>query len=317
MGHDVKSIRKKFRERGVFYTDPELAQMLKSYLPDDITEVYDPTCGSGSLLSVFPDNVRKYGQEIDPEQAEEARKNLVNAEIATGDTLTYPAFINRRFKAISANYPFSVKWDPEANKDNPIFEGAPCLPPPSKADYAFILHIIHCLADDGVAAVLGFPGILYRGQREGEIRKWLIERNLIDRVVLIEGDHFVDTKTSTALLVFRKNRQKRTVTMRDNLLNLEREVSLEEIAKQGYNLSVNSYVENPAEVRVWRDPVEMEAEAQAIALKRIRAEISFSILAAETEAIVFGGQPRDINPFLDKIQDIVNEFRRNPKIMEI
>ena len=106
--YSVKEIRKKFKEQGVFYTDKRLAKFIASFIPDGIEEVYDPTCGSGNLLSVFPDSVRKFGQEIDATQAEEARHRLVNSEIAVGDTLEAPAFMGRKFKAIVANPPFST-----------------------------------------------------------------------------------------------------------------------------------------------------------------------------------------------------------------
>ena len=97
MSYSVKSIRKQFAAHGVFYTDIKLAEILRDIVSanGDVIDVYDPTCGSGNLLSVFPDEVRKYGQELNPEQAEEARERLVNCEIVAGDTLPAPAFLGR------------------------------------------------------------------------------------------------------------------------------------------------------------------------------------------------------------------------------
>ena len=229
MSHSVKSIRKQFAERGVFYTDLRLAERLKEIVSavTPITEVYDPTCGCGNLLSVFPDYVTKYGQELDGEQAEEAAK-LPNAHIVAGDTLAAPAFVNHKFRHIVANYPFSVKWTPHADER---WSAAPCLPPPSRADYAFILHILSMLADDGIAAVLGFPGILYRGQKEGTIRRWLVERNVIDSVTMIEGGYFEDTKIATVLIVFRKNRSSNTIRFADNLSGKDITVGIEQVKK--------------------------------------------------------------------------------------
>lgn len=203
--YSVKGIRKKFKDHGVFYTDERLAKFIVSFIPDGITEVYDPTCGSGNLLSVFPDNVKKFGQEIDAGQAEEARHRLVNCEIAVGDTLEQPAFMGRKFRGIVANPPFSIKWQPPSLPDG-RFSTAPVFPPPGKADYAFILHILYYLADDGVASVLNFPGVLYRGKREYTLRKWIVERNLIDSVTLVDGGYFEDTTISTALIVFKNGR---------------------------------------------------------------------------------------------------------------
>lgn len=305
MEHNLKSIRQHFKDNGVFYTDIAMAELLKSLVPDNITEVYDPTCGDGALLSVFDDDVRKFGQELDPQQAKVASERLVNSEIAVGDTLTSPAFINRRFKAIVANPPFSKKWCPEGQEASPIFEGAPCLPPPSKADYAFLLHVLHCLADDGVAAVVNFPGICYRGQREGKLRQWLIERNVIDKVILMEGGHFVDTKVGTVIFVLRKDRKHTSIFMRANALNIEREVNLTEIVSNRYSLSVSSYIQPTEPELPPVDTRKLENEARARAVKKIRAEIQFSQMVAQMEGW-------SIEPFLDDIQDVVKEFRTQP-----
>ncbi len=99
----------------------------------------------------------KYGQEINADQLEVARASLENFDGYCGDTLTDPFFIDRKFSLIVANPPFSVSWNPPTE-----YLGHTVLPPKSKADYAFIMHILHCLADNGQAIVLGFPGILYR-----------------------------------------------------------------------------------------------------------------------------------------------------------
>src|SRR5574344_2114899 len=206
--YNIKSIKEEFKAKGIFYTTNELALLIKSFVDIETDEVYDPTCGNGSLLSVFDDDVKKYGQEINNHQLEEAKNKLKNFYGYCGDTLKDPAFNDKKFKCIVANPPFSIAWEP------PILNGvftddrfrlAPALPQKSKADYAFILHILHYLANDGIAVVLNFPGILYRGNSEGKIRKWIVEQNYIDKVVLIPGKTVVDTTIETALIVFRKN----------------------------------------------------------------------------------------------------------------
>lgn len=242
--YNIKNIREDFKSKGIFYTDIKLADKLKSFLPEDITEVYDPTCGSGNLLSVFNDEVRKYGQEINPSQAKEAIDRLVNADIATGDTLVNPAFLGKKFKAIIANYPFSIKYNiADINPFDPRFMPLPCLAPESKADYMFIAHILYYLDDYGTAVTLNFPGILYRGNKERKIREWILRNNYIDEVVQIEGGYFVDTQISTALFVFKKNRDKDTVKFSDNLTGKSRDVFLSEIYDNDCNLSVSSYIE--------------------------------------------------------------------------
>lgn len=180
----IKNIRQEFKDNGIFYTPLALAERLKSYVDIEPTSVYDPTCGAGNLLSVFQENVKKYGQELDAEQL--ALIDLPNFEGYAGDTLTDDKFKDMQFDCIVANPPFSVKWEPDALTDDIRFKCCPELPPPSKADWAFMLHILHHLKDNGIAAVLEFPGILYRGQREGKVRRWFVENNYIDRVVIFQ-----------------------------------------------------------------------------------------------------------------------------------
>lgn len=283
MSLSIKNIRKDFRARGVFYTPPALALKLMSFVDIDTDEVYDPTCGDGGLLSVFPDGVRKYGQEIDPEQARLARESLVNAEIAVGDTLAAPAFPGRRFRVIVANPPFSVAWDNSSAAGDERFRKCPAVPPKSKADYAFLLHILAMLADGGEAVVLNFPGILYRGNSEGAIRKWMVERNVIEKVVRIPKNSFVDTSIETALLVLRKGRTESGILFRDEETGKERSAGLDEIMGNGYNLSVNCYVQPDEPERPAVDPYALEIEAQDAALRKVKAELDFSAAVAELE----------------------------------
>lgn len=309
MSYSVKSIRKQFAEHGVFYTDLKLAEILKDILCAHgvVDEVYDPTCGSGNLLSVFPDNVRKYGQELNPQQAEEAQQRLVNADIAIGDTLVEPAFQDRKFKYITANYPFSVKWEPV---DDERWKDAPCLPPPSKADYAFIMHIISMMSEDGIAAVLGFPGILYRGQREGKIREWIVEQNLIESVTLIEGGYFEDTKVATALVVFRKDKSDTTIRFADHEHDTEYVASIDEVRENGYNLSPTSYIEIE-DTRPEIDPVAKEIEARQGVLMRLEGQLKFSQGAIEIHKMLGLSPLPPISEFINDILGIVVKYVNN------
>lgn len=299
MGYSVKQIRKQFAEQGVFYTDEKLARMLADTVSagDDVVDVYDPTCGAGNLLAVFPDDVEKYGQEIDATQAEVARQRLTNAHIVTGDTLLNPAFTERKFRHIVANYPFSIKWQPFAD---PRWDAAPTLPPPSKADYVFILHIVSMLADDGVAAVLGFPGILYRGAREGKIREWLVRENLIESVTHIEKGYFEDTSIPTALIVFRKGKATTDVVFRDHERGLEATASLDDIVANDFNLSPQGYIVVEEE-RPEPDLVALEMSARSLALRNLEAQINYSRGAIEIHN-TFGLTP--LPPLADFLRDI-------------
>lgn len=309
MSHSIKSIRNKFKENGVFYSDPRMAEKMKSLLPAGVDEVYDPTCGDGALLAVFPDEVRKYGQELDPQQAQVARERLANAEIAEGDVLTAPAFLNRQFKYILANPPFGTKWNIDAASSSPIFEMAPCLPPPGKGDYAFILHILHVLSDDGTAVVLNFPGVLYRGQREGRLRQWIIERNVIDRIEHMEGGYFEDTKVATAIIVFKKQRSKDTITFADHETGLEREVTLDEIRENGYTLNVQNYVHSE-EPDKWAnfDPIEAERLARGKVLQQLKVQMEFSKSAIELHKMMGWPELPPMSEFVKEIYQITNQY---------
>jgi type I restriction enzyme M protein len=294
--YNLKSIRQDFKSKGIFYTQPELAAYIRGMLPDEVDEVYDPTCGNGGLLSAFGDDVQKYGQDINADQVAEAQRRLANFHGAVGDTLREPAFVGRRFRWIVANPPFSIKWTPVSDAQ---FEGLPCLPPPSKADFAFLAHILHYLADDGMAAVLGFPGILYRGQREGKIRQWMVERGYIEKVIHIKGGHFVDTSIATCLLVLRKNRADSSVTFEMN--GRRRTVELDEIREQGFVLSPSSYIVEEV-VREAVDPAELNQQACQAHLRRLRAELDIERMVAAIEGW-------SVDPFIDDIVRLAESYR--------
>lgn len=299
MSYNLKSIKEEFKKNGVFYTPPELALYLKNYIPENITEVYDPTCGDGGLLSVFPDEVKKYGQELNPEQLEVAKQRLVNFEWIAGDTLKNPAFMDHKFEAIVANPPFSVAREPHTDQRR---EQVPALPPKSKADYAFLLHILHLLSPTGTAVVLNFPGILYRGNAEGKIRQRLLEQGVIKEVRIIPGKQFVDTPIATVLLVLQKNRNENTVTFSE----WERSIiiPLEQIAENWYNLTVSQYLPEEKEEIPPVDPHELERKSRQGFLSLIVEQISFSKTIAELE----GREWRDFCDEIIKVaQDIKNQ----------
>lgn len=300
--YSVKAIRQQFKQAGVFYTDQTLAVMMRDLLPEMPEEVYDPTCGNGSLLSVFPDHVRKYGQDINAEQVEAAARRLTSFTGASGDTLKEPAFIGKKFKAIVANPPFSIAWAPTMDER---FEKLPCLPPKSKADYAFLAHILHYLSDDGTAVTLNFPGILYRGNAEGKIRQWFIENNYIDQVTAIDGGHFTDTAIATAIVVLKKNRTSQTVRFTHN--ELAADVPIEQIASEGFELSVSRYIdETPRKEAV--NPVALEEEALASFLKNIDNELTFE----ETVRALEGWE---MQPVYDAVRDIVSRHERRGRMV--
>lgn len=292
----IKSIRQEFRKDGVFYTPPELAEKLKEYVDIKPKNVYDPTCGAGNLLRVFDDEVDKYGQEIDAEQLHGI--DIPNFHGAVGDTLLHDAFSEMKFDCIVANPPFSVKWEPEKLAEDLRFSIAPAMAPPSKADWAFMLHILYHLADDGVAVVLEFPGILYRGQREGKIRQWFIENNYIDKIVNVPGNTFEDTAIATCLIVLRKNRTTTDIVIEND--GVSRAVSLDEIAQNSYVLSPSTYVYKEPE-RIELNPDEIKADARKSFLRTLRATLDMERLTCKLD----GGS---IQPFIDDIRQVLTEY---------
>lgn len=294
--YSLKTIRKQFKDKGVFYTPPELAKMLMEYIPFTPSRVYDPTCGRGNLLSVFGDDIEKYGQDIDADAIADASKRLVNFHGAVGDVLADPKYIDMRFDAIVANPPFSVQW--QETRDG-IFAFAPAVPSKSKADFAFLIHILWMLSDDGVAVVLNSPGIGYRGGREQIIRQWMIEQNYVDKVVHIPGDTFADTAIATLLLVLKKRRDTTDVHFEDKEHGQEKTVTLEDIRSADYTLSVSRYIERIVE-KPKVDTAALEALARDLAITRIRAEIKMSKMIASIEGWDYSEFILDIRKAIDE-----------------
>ena len=308
MAISAKRFRADLKKHGIFYTDAALAKEIKSYCPPDVKEVYDPTCGDGMLLSVFDDDVKKYGQDILAEQVECARQNIPNFTGVVGDTLLDPAFTDKKFKCIVANPPFSIRWSPDQLKDDDRFTAAPVLPPPGKADYAFILHILHYLADDGVAVCLSFPGVLYRGQREGKIREWLVRQNYVDKVIHISGGHFEDTQIATCILVLRKNKTDTRIHMIDTEINMDRVVEFDEVEQYDFNLSVNMYVQKPEE-KEEVDPVALQRGAREASLRRLNGELNFDRMVCELERQSGNTAAEfDFLAYLHQIRDLVDAY---------
>ena len=292
----IRNIRQEFKDNGIFYTPLALAEKLKSYVDIEPESVYDPTCGAGNLLGVFPGDVKKYGQELDPEQL--ALVDAPNFTGYAGDTLTDDKFEGIQFDCIVANPPFSIKWNPDLLAGDVRFKDCPALPPPSKADWAFMLHILHHLSDSGVAAVLEFPGILYRGQKEGKVRRWFVENNYIDRVVNIPGNTFEDTSIATCVIVLKKNRNTTDIIFQDG--ERTETVPYSAIEENDFNLSVNVYLP-PIVEKEEIDPAVLENKARRSFLERLRKELDFDKMVCELEG-------SSIQPFINAIRKILKEY---------
>lgn len=212
---------------GEFFTPQTVSKLiaqLAMHGQSQINKIYDPACGSGSLLLQAKKQFDKhivdegfFGQEINHTTYNLARMNMflhnINYDkfhITLGDTLVNPALKNELpFDAIVSNPPYSIKWigsdDPTLINDE-RFAPAGVLAPKSKADFAFILHALNYLSAKGRAAIVSFPGIFYRGGAEGKIRKYLIDNNYVETVIQLPNNLFFGTSIATCILVLAKNK---------------------------------------------------------------------------------------------------------------
>ena len=318
---------------GEFFTPAEVSELLTrlgTVGKTEVNKVYDPACGSGSLLLkavkvLGADGVRNgfYGQEINITTYNLCRINMFlhdigydKFSIACEDTLTRPMhWDDEPFELIVSNPPYSIKWagDSDATLINdPRFAPAGVLAPKSKADLAFVMHCLSWLAANGTAAIVCFPGILYRGGAEKKIRQYLVDNNFIDCVIQLPGNLFFGTSIATCILVLKKNKpDNRTlfldasrefvkVTNNNKLTeeNIARIVDAfarreeephfahlagyEEIRAQEYNLSVSTYVE-PEDTREQIDIVKLNAEIAQIVAREEELRVEIEKIIGEIE----------------------------------
>ena len=211
---------------GEYYTPQEVSELLTrlaTYGKTKVNKVYDPACGSGSLLLktikvLGKNSVKKgfFGQEINLTTFNLCRINMIlhglnfaNFDIANGDTLTNPLHEDEEpFDVIVSNPPYSIKWvgdDDLTLINDERFAPAGVLAPKSKADMAFIMHALSYLSTDGAAAIVCFPGIFYRGGAEQKIRKYLIDNNFIDTIIQLPDNLFYGTSIATCIMVLKKS----------------------------------------------------------------------------------------------------------------
>lgn len=291
---------------GEFFTPQEVSELLARITlvgKKQVNKVYDPACGSGSLLLKFAkvlgkENVRQgfYGQEINITTYNLCRINMflhdINYEkfdIALGDTLLAPKhWDDEPFECIVSNPPYSIKWVGDENPlliNDPRFSPAGILAPKSKADFAFTMHMLSWLATNGTAAIVEFPGVLYRGGAEQKIRKYLIDNNYIDTVIQLPANLFFGVGIATCIIVLKKSKKDNATLFIDasgefihegnknklsdaNIARIleafvarkddahfARLVENDKIAENDYNISVSSYVEQPD----MREEVDIEA----------------------------------------------------------
>lgn len=318
---------------GEFFTPQEVSELLTRIAvagKTEVNKVYDPACGSGSLLLkaakiLGKENVRQgfYGQEINLTTYNLCRINMFlhdidfdKFDIAHEDTLLNPQhWDDEPFEVIVSNPPYSIKWEGGDNPvliNDPRFSPAGVLAPKSKADLAFIMHSLAWLATNGTAAIVCFPGIMYRGGAEKKIRQYLIDNNFIDCIIQLPSNLFFGTSIATCIMVLKRNKADNStlfidasnecvkVTNNNKLTEdhitriveefvsradieyFSRSVPYKEIAENDYNLSVSTYVE-AEDTREKIDIVKLNAEIEKIVAREqvLRDEIAKIIAEIE------------------------------------
>ena len=301
------------KKAGEFYTLQEVSKILAKIVTlgkDKIKDVYDPTCGSGSLLLRISKEARVanfYGQELNTSTFNMARMNMIlhgvkysDFDIKQGDTLEDEQHKGMYFDAIVANPPFSAKWSSNVNfLDDPRFSPYGKLAPKSKADYAFVQHMIYHLNESGTMSIVLPHGVLFRGAAEGKIRKYLIEeKNYLDAVIGLPANLFYGTSIPTCILVFRKCREDdqdvlfidaskefekvknqnklrpediekivNTYANREEIEKYSHKATLEEITENDFNLNIPRYVDTFEE----EEPIDLDEVVDEI--DRIDAEM--------------------------------------------
>lgn len=320
---------------GEFFTPADVSELLTrlgTVGKTEINKVYDPACGSGSLLLkvekiLGKDAVRNgfYGQEINITTYNLCRINMFLHDIgfdkfnvACEDTLTAPQhWDDEPFELIVSNPPYSIKWAGDENPlliNDPRFAPAGVLAPKSKADLAFIMHSLSWLASNGTAAIVCFPGIMYRGGAEKKIRKYLVDNNFVDCIIQLPSNLFFGTTIATCIMVMKKNKNDNKtlfidastecikVTNNNKLTakNMERIVdifanreevkhfshlaSYEEVVANDYKLSVSIYVE-AEDTREKVDIVQLNAEIEKIVKREDELRRAIRTIIEEIEEV--------------------------------
>ena len=323
------------KKGGQYFTPADVSELLArlgTIGKTKINKVYDPACGSGSLLLkaakiLGKENVRQgfFGQEINLTTYNLCRINMFlhdidfdKFNIAHEDTLISPQHWDEEpFEVIVSNPPYSIKWEGDDNPvliNDPRFSPAGVLAPKSKADLAFIMHSLAWLATNGTAAIVCFPGIMYRSGAEKKIRQYLIDNNFIDCIIQLPGNLFFGTSIATCIMVLKKSKaENKTLFIdaskefvkvtnnnkltEDNIAKIvasfvDREdkdyfcrlVPNDEITAQDYNLSVSTYVEQE-DTREVINITELNAEIKRIVAREqvLRDEIDKIIAEIEAE----------------------------------
>ena len=297
------------KKAGEFYTPQEVSRILAEIVTlghNRLRNVYDPTCGSGSLL-LRAASIGKaayiYGQEKNPTTYNLARMNMLlhgirfsSFKIENGDTLEWDSFDDIQFDAVVANPPFSAEWsaaDKFNNDDR--FSKAGRLAPKKTADYAFILHMVHHLNEGGTMACVAPHGVLFRGNAEGVIRRFLIEKkNYIDAIIGLPANIFYGTSIPTCILVLKKCRKED-----DNILFIDASKEFEKVKTQ--NKLRPQHIQKIVET--YRDRKEIEKYSHLATLQEV-AENDYNLNIPRYVDTFEEEEPIDIKAVMAEIKEL-------------
>lgn len=252
---------------GEFFTPQEVSEVLAriaSYNNPHVRKVYDPACGSGSLLMKFvkyagdkAKDIEFYGQEINPTTYNLCRINMflhdvnyAKFDIQLGNTLTTPHHLRQRFDAIVSNPPYSTKWEGKGNAiliNDVRYSPAGVLAPASKADLAFTMHMLYHLNETGTCAIVEFPGVLYRGGAEKKIREYLIRNNFVDTVIQLPSNLFFGVGIATCIIVIKKNKKDNNILFVDASELCYKDGDKNKLGEENQDAIVNAYAERKEE----------------------------------------------------------------------
>jgi type I restriction enzyme M protein len=252
------------KKAGEFYTPQQVSSILAQLVTvgkDKLKSVYDPTCGSGSLLLRVAKEVKTvnafYGQEMNPTTYNLCRMNMImhdvhykRFDIKNEDTLERPQHYDMRFEAIVANPPFSANWSASPLfMNDERFSAYGKLAPSSKADFAFVQHMVHQLDENGTMAVVLPHGVLFRGGAEGHIREYLIkDKNYLDAVIGLPPNIFYGTSIPTCILVLKKKRENpNNVLFIDASQDFEKVKNQNVLRSDNINKIINAYKNRKSE----------------------------------------------------------------------
>lgn len=252
---------------GEYFTPQEVSEVLARIACSNnpnIQKVYDPACGSGSLLMKFVKYVGEkaldiefYGQEINPTTYNLCRINMflhnvnyAKFDIQLGNTLTTPHHLGMKFDAIVSNPPYSKSWE---GKNNTIlindvrYSPAGVLAPIQRSDLAFTMHMLYHLSETGTCAIVEFPGVLYRGGAEKKIREYLIKNNFVDTVIQLPANLFFGVGIATCIIVIKKNKKDNNILFVDASEECEKKGDKNKLEDKNQNRIVNAYQERKEE----------------------------------------------------------------------